>query len=533
MPRLRHLVAIPLFLVAMLTSPDGFGPAPAEAAVGCSLNDPEGDLRRFFPDLTDFTINFISFAVQNPSGHGDLALRLEDTLDPVFETLDVPYTLYTVHSNGALLGHVFGSNQRGTYSNLQVIAITGPDLTLRNVYLQKIRSPDYVLFQSEAFLAALSEVPFESYVRSTKCFNAGDCAEFPVPDPTEGRNVEDFQHIIRAIAKLHHLREILLRPDEVIAPPNGRAVGEWIANWWMPERGFLPIDSPRFISVSEADVDLVSADTPVVAWYGDEGVHIYPVNVLSQHPVVHDRLGSQTAAISWSPPGQTVFLLQTKGRTHVFSNTSNTLFGDQTLLDRETQSEWSPALGSAIAGPRIGERLQRVSNTITIPWRSARQLFPHAEVMVPPRDHSRFRRTWAAHRKRYAGDGPQAPRVLVAYSDGETASFPTPDGDPSRLEMTDVGSRPTILVHDAGGHAMFDRRVGALVLDFEMGPQDIARGVTLLRDRQTGSLWRSLTGRAIRGPLAGSRLTSLPLCEMPAANWVQLKAAAAFISNTP
>ena len=55
-------------------------------------------------------------------------LLLGDALDPVYETSDVPYTLYAVRANGKSLGYVFGANQRGTYSNIQVIAVTEADL---------------------------------------------------------------------------------------------------------------------------------------------------------------------------------------------------------------------------------------------------------------------------------------------------------------------------------------------------------------------------------------------------------------------
>ena len=36
------------------------------------------------------------------------------------------------------------------------------------------------------------------------------------------------------------------------------------------------------------------------------------------------------------------------------------------------------------------------------------------------------------------------------------------------------------------------------------------RGVALMRDQETGSLWQVLTGRAISGPLLGSALQRLP-----------------------
>ena len=57
-----------------------------------------------------------------------------------------------------------------------------------------------------------------------------------------------------------------------------------------------------------------------------------------------------------------------------------------------------------------------------------------------------------------------------------------------------------------GSAAVFERTLNGTRLDFEPAGED------RFRDRTTGSVW-DVTGRAIEGEMAGSRLTALPVVE--------------------
>ena len=130
----RSLLACLTLGVLALTS------ANAQAVTGCSLNDPERDLRGFFPQMDAFETQYLTFGTQAPRQLKRLGERLGAPLDSIYETLDVPYTLYTVWRGQQRIGHAFGANQRGKYSNIQVIAITDGAFKLRQIYLQKIQS---------------------------------------------------------------------------------------------------------------------------------------------------------------------------------------------------------------------------------------------------------------------------------------------------------------------------------------------------------------------------------------------------------
>ena len=202
----------------------------ATAAVGCSLRDPDADIRGFFPTMTDYSVHLVTFVNQNPLGQNTLREKLGTTLDPVYEQADTPYSLYIVNQDNKRLGYVFGTNQRGKYSNIQVIAVVDAMLNLQRVYLQKIRSPFFEIFQSDEFGTEMATIPLSSYPSHQSCFRDADCEKFPVKDPTQGSASDDFRAIIRALAKLSILSDTLLRPGQSPVPPSSRAMAEWIGN---------------------------------------------------------------------------------------------------------------------------------------------------------------------------------------------------------------------------------------------------------------------------------------------------------------
>ena len=69
-----------------------------QAAVGCDLNDPDRDVKRLFPGSTGFKTLYVSISKKG----GDELLkkieaRLGDRFTGLFETADVPYTMYEIY----------------------------------------------------------------------------------------------------------------------------------------------------------------------------------------------------------------------------------------------------------------------------------------------------------------------------------------------------------------------------------------------------------------------------------------------------
>ncbi len=339
-----------LLLVILLSFPH-----VAKAAVGCSLRNPDEDIRSFFPAMTDYVVHSVSFRNQGVDPTA-LGRHIQDELDGLYETDDVPYSLYEVRGASSILGYVFGTNQRGRYSNLQVIAVTNADGDLTTVYLQTLRSPAFQSFQSAAFLEPLVRQDLNSFPALAPCYRDGNCKNASVADPTHGSETEDYQNILRALAKLSGLQTLLLHPGTLTPPDDRHARAEWIGNHQGVEHPRTVAENPRLVPVAEA---ALPPDTPLIAWHHPTGIRAYPLSAMAQTPVVLDHVGGQHVAVTWSAPSKraAVFTIQEKDAFH-FSG--DLLFGHRVLVDHATGSQWSQRTGEAVYGKRAGEVLPAV-----------------------------------------------------------------------------------------------------------------------------------------------------------------------------
>ena len=321
-------------------------PDIAWAATGCSLSNPEEDIAAFFPEMESYTTHYVSFERQSPSSWNSLPSLLGDPLDPVWETIDVPYALYSVNGPSGLLGYVFGVNQRGRYSNIQVIAAVDSSLQPIEIRLQKIRSPVYRRFQKEDFLRSLAARPLRDYLGFSDCYRSKnpDCDNLPIDDPTDGEGTVDFRAILRGLAKLHLISELLLKPGEHPDPPNREARAEWIGIPGGPKSAptasrYLHRSMPASLRPQSLLLDL-----------GNE--RFVPIGTLRNIELV--RLDG--AALVAGGQGEFRWLANAEG----FVAANRTLFGEPLLKDIETGSLWSLSYAEAVVGARAGEPLSSV-----------------------------------------------------------------------------------------------------------------------------------------------------------------------------
>jgi len=173
------------------------------AAVGCDLNDPDRDVKRLFPGSTGYKTLYVSISRK---GGNDLLRRIEarlgDTFTGLFETADVPYTMYEIYKGAELIGYIHGANQKGTYGGLQVFLALDRDGVIRGFYLQKLTSKAAKAFRDPAFgnqFLGLSLRDFYRYdVVTGKEEPPGPVSRIANPDPASER---DFRAILRATKK--------------------------------------------------------------------------------------------------------------------------------------------------------------------------------------------------------------------------------------------------------------------------------------------------------------------------------------------
>ena len=173
------------------------------AAVGCDLNDPDRDVKRLFPGSTGFKTLYVSISKK---GGDELLKRIEarlgDRFTGLFETADVPYTMYEIYKGEDLVGYIHGVNQKGTYGGLQVFLALDTAGVIRGFYYQKLTSKAAKAFRSLAFgeqFRGLSLEDFYKYdVASGREDPAGPVGRIANPDPGAEK---DFRATLRAVKK--------------------------------------------------------------------------------------------------------------------------------------------------------------------------------------------------------------------------------------------------------------------------------------------------------------------------------------------
>jgi hypothetical protein len=167
------------------------------AAVGCTLNDPDRDIQKLFPQSTGYKTNFIT--IQERGGEKlkkEVEKKLGDTFDPLYESVDVPYSYYTVLKGKDVIGYVHGVNQKGVYGGMQIILATDPDGKIIGFYYQKISSPEAEKFRNKSFTDRFLGLTLADFYRSGD--PNGKVAA--IEDPAQ-KNHEDFKATIRGAKK--------------------------------------------------------------------------------------------------------------------------------------------------------------------------------------------------------------------------------------------------------------------------------------------------------------------------------------------
>ena len=173
------------------------------AAVGCDLNDPDRDVKRLFPESTGYKTLYVSITKR---GGEELLRKIEarlgDKFKGLFETADVPYTMYEIHKGADLVGYIHGVNQKGTYGGLQVFLALDLKGIIRGFYFQKLTSRAAKAFRVPAFgdqFLGLSLEDFYRYdVATGKEEPSGPVSRIKNPDPA---SEQDFRATLRATKK--------------------------------------------------------------------------------------------------------------------------------------------------------------------------------------------------------------------------------------------------------------------------------------------------------------------------------------------
>ncbi|NCC31171.1 MAG: DUF3179 domain-containing protein, partial [Chloroflexia bacterium] len=117
-----------------------------------------------------------------------------------------------------------------------------------------------------------------------------------------------------------------------------------------PKDGIPAIDTPQFVSVTEADAWLAPQEPVVLVALGED-VRAYPLQVLMWHEIVNDTVDEQPVAVTFCPLCNTAIAFDRRVGEQVltFGTTGRLRYSNLIMYDRQTESWWQQATGEAIA----------------------------------------------------------------------------------------------------------------------------------------------------------------------------------------
>lgn len=202
---LRQRAALMIALATVLWAPF----TQALGAIGCTLSNPAEDLRYLFPEMTTYREDLKEFI--KISGGGDLfkALRerLGSDLDPIYETYETPYTVYSAFKGEERIGVVHGVNVPGKGGVIQVFLSVDPSTAaIRRFFFQRLESPAAEQLRRKEFRSqfdglTLADFYKHDYFVATQSQSAADrVGKIKAPQLDSG-GMPDYYASLRGIRK--------------------------------------------------------------------------------------------------------------------------------------------------------------------------------------------------------------------------------------------------------------------------------------------------------------------------------------------
>lgn len=201
-----------VFCILLVLQPVVFG------AVGCDLNDPDRDVKRFFPEMTNYKTEY--FTIKNLGGdklYEKIQNRYGAPFKGIYENIDVPYTVYTVLKGREIIGYIHGVNQKGKYGGLQVFLVLNPYGRILDQYFQKMTASYAGKFRNKSFSSQFKGLGLNDFLQ----YNVLSSSAPPKSKINQIKNsapeaVEDFNATLRGVKKN------LILMDEFVFNKGGR-----------------------------------------------------------------------------------------------------------------------------------------------------------------------------------------------------------------------------------------------------------------------------------------------------------------------
>jgi hypothetical protein len=184
-------------------------PQQAVAAIGCTLSNPSEDLKYLYPEMTTFKEELKEFRNLKDGAElfNGLKARLGSDLDPIYETFETPYTVYSVFKGQEKVGIVHGVNVRGKGGVIQVFLSMDPTTAeIRTFFYQRLESPVARQLRSKEFRAQFTRLTLADFYKHDyyAAFDRGAKADKVAaikPPPIDPSGQADYDASLRGIRK--------------------------------------------------------------------------------------------------------------------------------------------------------------------------------------------------------------------------------------------------------------------------------------------------------------------------------------------
>jgi len=191
---------------------------PAHAAVGCTLTTPAQDLKYLFPEMTTYReeLRELNRMKDGKELHKALQERLGSDLDPVYETYETPYTVYTVFKGKEIIGIVHGVNVPGQGGLIQVFLSTDPQTgAIRQMFFQRLESTAARMLRGKSFVEQFSALTLADFYKHDYYRIADPKSEQDkvarIKSPvTDERGMKDYEASLRGVRKNLILQDIFI-----------------------------------------------------------------------------------------------------------------------------------------------------------------------------------------------------------------------------------------------------------------------------------------------------------------------------------
>lgn len=276
-----------------------------------------------------------------------------------------------------------------------------------------------------------------------------------------------------------------------------------------PKDGIPSIDKPNFVTASEAN--FISDDDLVIGLSINGETKAYPLFILVWHEIVNDVVGETPVAVTYCPLCFTnqVFERTINGEVTEFGTSGRLYNSNLVMYDRNTDSQWSQAIGMAITGELTSHVLKRVPFDVA-KWSDWSSLYPETLVLTTNTGHIRaygsdpygnyYTDPQIIFPVENKDDRLHPKEIILGFDNGNIyKAYKLADVEEKKVINDEISDKNLLLVslYPEMTRA-FNRVVDGTILEFEYIDGKII-------DTQTNSQW-NFEGEAIEGQLMGKKL---------------------------